>query len=232
MKKTEEEVAKMVEAIQPDWKYVGGYTGIDGRFYLKHKACGFVYDKSVSSARHGKSLKCEHCDAKAREKRMEQKQKRESENAKERRRIAKIWREFNKPVHGKQIQAKTCPDCGAFYLTKKDKCQDCIKTERKRYDNRRKELKRKGSHTKQSKEISAYSVYMKEHGRCWLCGGQCDINADPNSDYYPSVDHVLPQSLGGKDTWDNVHCAHRICNTKRSNKVIFIESTSEVFPQV
>jgi 5-methylcytosine-specific restriction endonuclease McrA len=229
---TPAEVAEMLKERQPEWEYVDGYTGCDGRFNIRHKPCGHVYEKSVSTARHGKKLKCECCAAKEREKRKERKRERENERARERRRIAKIWREFNKPVHGEQIQARLCPDCGAFYLAKKDKCPDCSKAEQKRYENRRKDLKRKGSHTEQSKEISAYSVYMKESGRCWLCGGQCDINADPNSDMYPSVDHILPQSLGGKDTWKNVHCAHRICNSMRGNDVSFIEPATALSPKV
>lgn len=225
MKKTDSEVAAMIEATQPDWEYVGGYTGIDGRFYLKHKVCGSVYEKSVSSVRHGKNPRCRYCNDIDRKKRRQEKDK-------ERRRIARIWKEFNKPVHAEQLQAKACLECGALFIGKRDYCSDCIEMARKRYDNRRKELKRKGSHTEQSKEINAYSIYKKENGRCWLCGGQCDINADPNSNYYPSVDHILPQSLGGKDTWENVHCAHRICNTLRSNRVNFNEPTTAILPQV
>lgn len=32
-----------------------------------------------------------------------------------------------------------------------------------------------------------------------------------------SIEHIIPQSLNGKDTWDNVALAHRDVNSKRGN---------------
>ena len=216
---TPDDIARMLNDKQPDWEYVDGYTGSDGRFNVKHKPCGCVYEKSVVSARHGKQLRCSYC---AGEKKREQ-----AERKKE---LDRIWKEFNKPVRVSQIQAKVCPICGKMHMERKEKCKDCRTAEQKRYNNRYKELKKQGSHTKQSKEISARTVYEREGGKCWLCGGQCDINADPNSDYYPSVDHILPQSLGGKDTWDNVHCAHRICNSLRRNQTNIEKVRARLIP--
>lgn len=227
-KKDDSNVAEMLRGKQPEWEYVDGYTGSNGFFNLRHKPCGNVYYQSVSTARKGGHLACECCDEIERKKQQEERIEAERKQKEEQKRIRRIWREFNKQRKTEQIQAKVCPECGGLFLSKHDKCDECRTAERKRYANRCKELKKRGSHTEQSKEISAYSVYVKEGGRCWLCGGQCDINADPNSDYYPSVDHILPQSLGGKDTWDNVHCAHRICNTRRGNRVMFDEPLTAI----
>lgn len=35
----------------------------------------------------------------------------------------------------------------------------------------------------------------------------------------PSIDHILPMSLGGSHTWDNVALAHHRCNMLKSNRV-------------
>jgi 5-methylcytosine-specific restriction endonuclease McrA len=33
-----------------------------------------------------------------------------------------------------------------------------------------------------------------------------------------SLDHVIPLSRGGGHTFDNVQCAHLICNIRKSNR--------------
>jgi 5-methylcytosine-specific restriction endonuclease McrA len=35
-----------------------------------------------------------------------------------------------------------------------------------------------------------------------------------------SVDHVIPKSRGGKDTWDNLVCCDRLLNSKKGSKSV------------
>jgi 5-methylcytosine-specific restriction endonuclease McrA len=35
-----------------------------------------------------------------------------------------------------------------------------------------------------------------------------------------SVDHIIPKSLGGKSTIDNLQPTHALCNWKRGNKLL------------
>ena len=215
-------IKELVEERQPDWEYIDGYTGSDGRMNLRHKACGTVYSKSSSSVRHRRNLSCPYCSHQAQ-------LVKAKEKSRKKRRIAKIVKRINKPDKKKeQIQMKTCPDCGAFYFSIGKVCKDCAKKRDNRYSTRKKDLKKKGSYTKESKLISARTLYKRDNGICWICGGKCDIDADPNSDWYPSVDHIMPQSLGGKDTLDNVRLAHRKCNTIRSNNVSFIPPNTAI----
>lgn len=218
-KADEEKVAETVRLKQPEWEYVDGYTGCDGRMNLRHKACGTVIDASSVSVRKGRKVRCKYCEEK---KRTELKQ--------EQSRIQKAVREFNRPVKKKQQQEmKTCAHCGAFYFSSRSKyCSpECSKAVMNHYFSNRKEEKRKRARTKDSNSISVLSLYKRDDGICWLCGEACDINADTNSNMYPSVDHVKPISLGGKDEWGNVRLAHRLCNSLRSNneKVTFIAET-------
>ena len=52
---------------------------------------------------------------------------------------------------------------------------------------------------------------------CWICGGECVPGS--RGDDAPSVDHLVPISNGGSDTFDNVRIAHRWCNRDRGNRV-------------
>ena len=52
---------------------------------------------------------------------------------------------------------------------------------------------------------------------CWICGRKCDPSATGAD--RPSIDHVIPLSNGGTDTYDNVRIAHLGCNVARSNRV-------------
>ena len=53
---------------------------------------------------------------------------------------------------------------------------------------------------------------------CWLCGRWIDVSLPWWHDWSWSVDHVVPKSLGGKDTLDNMRAAHRLCNLRRGNR--------------
>ena len=122
-------------------------------------------------------------------------------------------------VKFKVYKFKECAVCGAFFVGRSSKyCSDeCAKKVANRYSSDKKEKKRKLSRTDQSNAITVQSLYRRDNGICWICGGKCDMTADGNDNNYPSVDHIIPVSLGGKDEWDNVRLAHRICNSLRGN---------------
>ena len=54
---------------------------------------------------------------------------------------------------------------------------------------------------------------------CQICGRHIDFDCDSNSDYYPSIDHIIPISKGGEHQWDNVQLACRVCNTLKGTKL-------------
>lgn len=207
----------VLEEHLPNWSYVGGFTGCDGRVKLKNVNCGHEKDVSLITVRHmkkGTDLECDVCTQARLKKEREERAKRV------------LMKRINKEMFGspkkEQCEMKQCPQCGTFYFGfKKEKfCSDeCKERNKKKNANRYKETKRKKCRTQESKYINLEALYRRDKGICWLCGEPCDISLDPNDNYYPSIDHVYPVSLGGKDTWDNVRLAHRICNTRKSNKI-------------
>lgn len=63
-------------------------------------------------------------------------------------------------------------------------------------------------------------IYVRDEWSCWLCGELTDREADVNSDYAPSLDHVAPRSQGGSHASENLRCAHRICNARRGAREV------------
>ena len=55
------------------------------------------------------------------------------------------------------------------------------------------------------------NLYARDGSRCQYCGKRY-----PTSEL--SLDHVLPRSMGGKTTWDNIVCACVKCNVKKGGR--------------
>lgn len=62
-----------------------------------------------------------------------------------------------------------------------------------------------------------YAIYQRDDWTCQLCFEPVDRTADPLSDWYPSLDHIVPQSQGGSDEWGNLRLTHRWCNAIRGD---------------
>lgn len=55
---------------------------------------------------------------------------------------------------------------------------------------------------------------------CWLCGKPIMFGLRPRHPMGPSMDHVLPRSLGGWWDLSNLRPAHYGCNSRRKNKIV------------
>lgn len=63
---------------------------------------------------------------------------------------------------------------------------------------------------------ASYQAFRKrvlaEEDCCWLCGA-------PGTEDDPlQADHVVPLSMGGRRTRDNLRAAHRSCNVRRGGR--------------
>jgi 5-methylcytosine-specific restriction endonuclease McrA len=59
-----------------------------------------------------------------------------------------------------------------------------------------------------SGRISRRAVFARDRHRCQYCG----------SDRHLTVDHVVPRSKGGPDTWDNLVTSCAPCNRKKGDR--------------
>lgn len=51
-------------------------------------------------------------------------------------------------------------------------------------------------------------IHKRDGHQCQYCGSKEDL----------TIDHVLPTSRGGLDTWENLTCCCSSCNTRKGNR--------------
>lgn len=77
------------------------------------------------------------------------------------------------------------------------------------------------------KSIQLKALIERDNNICHICGGTCDnedVYMNENGkkicgSKYPTIDHVIPRSKGGRHMWSNVKLAHKKCNVVKGNRV-------------
>jgi len=204
VKKTDDEVTAFIKERLPDFEYVGNYKGCEDDVDIKCTICGTVMTRSMRTVRKG-NVKCRVCEKAEKEQRELEKIKQQKLLADERKR-QRFWsRQF------KQIEMKQCPTCREFFIGNRTYCSNkCQQQNHWHMKDGYRNL------------FPLEEVYERDGGVCYLCGQPCDwddfIVKDGVIVYgnnYPSRDHVVPKSQGGKNEWQNIRLAHRGCNSRK-----------------
>jgi 5-methylcytosine-specific restriction endonuclease McrA len=110
-------------------------------------------------------------------------------------------------LFGKHSFKTTCsPECSK----KRDQRMRCVK-----------ELNRKAKRkaTSYNGPINPYDIFERDKWRCQICLRKTPKNKrgtyQPNA---PELDHIIPLAKDGSHTWNNVQCACRKCNRKKSDQ--------------
>lgn len=101
-------------------------------------------------------------------------------------------------------------------------CKECKKAYDGQYRNQN-ITKRRQSHAKRrailrgidAEDISFQDIWNRDGHVCKLCNKIIDPSLKYPNPNMPSLDHVIPLSLGGRHTFDNVRLTHLHCNIKR-----------------
>jgi 5-methylcytosine-specific restriction endonuclease McrA len=64
---------------------------------------------------------------------------------------------------------------------------------------------------KQDVKFNRRNLFARDNNTCQYCGKRFGTSN-------LSLDHVLPRSLGGKSTWDNIVCACLKCNVRKGGR--------------
>lgn len=90
--------------------------------------------------------------------------------------------------------------------------------DRKRFPNRFKERAAKYGAVYQ--RVDRFKVYERDNYLCYLC--QLPVSQEVHGDHpqAPSIDHIVPLSLGGSHTFDNCATAHRSCNLRKGSLLL------------
>lgn len=240
---TKEEVIKRLA--DKNYEYISGYVDYNSIITLKCNICGTVFSKKADYiVRVNNTLShCPHCKE---IRRQEQEQCRQKEQ--ERKQIIKEFESLNNnyireikiafniaTANLRKLKPYKCKNCGKQFVTTQPSsyCSEECKLYHKRYKDYLNSIQRKFKELNREedvidKDISLYKVIKRDKGICYLCNKPVDTNdyhitakgAVAVGNNYPSIDHILPISKGGKHSWDNVGLAHLICNSHKSNNII------------
>lgn len=106
---------------------------------------------------------------------------------------------------------KFCKTCGKLFTAKIYTQVCCCPECSRRHENRNKD-RRIYKNGQPDLSITLTKLYLRDGGVCKICERSIDFDCDPNSDYYPSIDHIIPIARGGLHSWDNVQLLCRRCN--------------------
>lgn len=62
-------------------------------------------------------------------------------------------------------------------------------------------------------KLNRTNIFKRDSNICQYCGRKIEANT-------LTIDHVVPKSKGGANTWDNLTTACFKCNTKKGNKLL------------
>lgn len=57
------------------------------------------------------------------------------------------------------------------------------------------------------------AIYERDGWACQICFEDLEPKSKPGSDWYPTLDHVVPRSKGGSDDPSNLRASHMWCNS-------------------
>lgn len=63
------------------------------------------------------------------------------------------------------------------------------------------------------------AIYDRDGWTCGICSEPVDSTLSGHHQWGPTLDHIMPRSLGGSDEPTNLRLAHRACNSRRGARV-------------
>lgn len=215
VRQPEESVADRVLRSGNYIEYVKGYECNAGRIVVRCLICGCEREVSYVQAVY-RNVRCPQC----REFKREYKDYFSALTKK----TKALEKENARKESKKGEYTQTCKVCGKVFTSGriKNTCSDGC---RRKYINRTKD-KRLSSDIVDNKDITLESLYKRDKGVCHICGKPCNYEDYTVAEgvfiagnWYPSIDHVVPVSKGGRHNWDNVRLAHRLCNSIKKDKL-------------
>lgn len=200
--KSQDELCKINH---PNFIYLESRNGEPKRIRLKCKRCGEVIERAASTVRK-KGVICDNC---------REQQKALAELQKTR---VSLIRTFSRIAE--QQKDKKCRYCGNVFHSQYAEAKYCSNKCRKQIRGCSSIKDRcKKYHVIYDKTITPIKVFERDHYICQICGLLCNKDDDTWNGYIgaysPTIDHRIALANGGTHTWDNVQCAHAMCNSKK-----------------
>lgn len=122
-------------------------------------------------------------------------------------------------THGQLWVGGDCHCCGMAFVgagaSARYCSSECWRIQRNRRSDARGRARRAGiKHV----PYSNVDIFRRDRWTCHLCLKRVRRDVHYLHPLSPTIDHLIPVSVGGDDAPYNVKCAHRSCNTKRGVK--------------
>ena len=75
-------------------------------------------------------------------------------------------------------------------------------------------------HNAQVEEVDPLVIAKRDKYKCHICRKRVNMDLDVQDIYSPTMDHLIPISVGGDHTYANIRLAHRICNSRKGNRAV------------
>lgn len=126
---------------------------------------------------------------------------------------------------------RPCLECGDMFYNPSHTvlvCSSECSRKRNRRLSRMAYKRRINEHNLVDKDISLVRLYKRDGGVCYICGEHCNWSDKEVTeegytivgDKYPTIEHVIPLSKGGKHSWDNVKLSCMRCNVLKRDKLL------------
>lgn len=200
-------------------EYHSEYKNMDSLVKVKCTHCGGISQKSMVAFRTSHKVLCSICHYDPEKEAAKRLKELEREKTRECRAREKEIALMVKAGRGKQMSFNLCK-CGVIISGKAMRCEDCRRT----WENRR--MRPSNEKWKQIRKNTdaLRRVYERDGGICYICGQPCDYDdfyykkgAFCIGTKYPTIDHVIPRSKGGGNTFNNFKLAHMICNSLKGD---------------
>ena len=206
-------------------KYAGEYKR--GQYVLLHcDECGCTMRYAASAL--FKHVNCKQCKEIAKQAKKQELEAQREADRKAKAEAAAERKQIKEQEQAARMHEVSCTVCGTLFTTTNPRRFTCSSECSRKRANTLSSRKHDKRITKDKRidRIDLHDLFKRDDGVCHICGKQCNWNDYTVTDttiiagnWYPSVDHIVPVSLGGTDAWDNVMLAHRICNSIRGNKI-------------
>jgi HNH endonuclease len=154
---------------------------------------------------------------------------------------SKVWRRSDGVIPvcrecRRKLRQRVCEQCGEPFEARNQSrpnaparfcsiaCRTAARTlyESRRAGSKASTRKRKLRHAETWDGVEDSQILDRDDWTCRIPG--CELGPIPRDRVFPdplsaSIDHIVPESLGGADTAPNKRAAHLICNTRRGNRM-------------
>lgn len=115
-----------------------------------------------------------------------------------------------------RIYPRQCVECNVPFVARRGNitiCSDECRRVRARRSTHQWERARRvgGSRSK----IKRQTIFERDNFTCWMCERHCPPDSAVPHPLAPTIDHIVPRSLGGTDDEDNLATACFQCNSRR-----------------